>query len=188
MTTLELARAIERFELYMRVFEVWSVLFWIACGVAARMLAITRNRSTRIWAALGLLFGPATLVVLGFLPVLGVGEEEFALFKAPQKLRKCPNCAEPIKAEAAVCRHCGRDVVTESVVKNNLAKPIPEPTARYCNECGADAPLSATACPVCLRDLPVKPIFCPKCAHDISFQPAACPGCGAKLRWKPQDG
>lgn len=187
MTTFEVARMLERLELYVRVIEIWSVIFWIACGVAAYMLAISRNRSCRTWTILGLLFGPLTLVVLGFLPVLGVGEEEFSFFKRPPRLRKCPNCAETIKAEAAVCKHCGRDVVVGSDVKNNLVKSSPTPTKRYCHACGADAPLGSTSCPVCLRDLPIKPIFCPKCAHDISYRPDVCPGCEAPLRWKSQD-
>lgn len=186
MDTLEAVRMLNRLEFYVRVIEIWSLLFWIACGFAAYMLAISRNRSCKIWAALGLLFGPVALIVLGFLPVLGVGEEEFSLFKGRPKMRKCPNCAEPIKAEAAVCKHCGRDVVVGSEVKNNLVKTNPEPTARYCNACGASAPLNATSCPVCLRDLPIKPIFCPKCAHDISFMPDKCPGCESSLKWRSQ--
>lgn len=186
MEALAIARMLDRLDLYWHIFEVWSVAFWLACGVAAYLLALSRNRSWKIWVALGLLFGPIALIFLGFLPFLGVGEKEFAFSSAPLKLRKCPNCAETIKAEAAVCKHCGRDVLVGSSVKNNLVKQSPTPTARYCKECGAEAPLDATSCPVCLRDLPLKPIFCPKCAHDISFMPASCPGCGSALKWKSQ--
>lgn len=188
MNSLEFSRMLDRFELYVRVFEIWTVIFWIACGLAAYLLAISRNRSWKIWTVLGFFFGPLTLIVLGFLPILGVGEEEFSLPRGRQKLRKCPNCAEAIKAEAAVCKHCGRDVVVGSEVKNNLVKSNPEPTARYCNGCGATAPLNATSCPVCLRDLPTKPIFCPKCAHDISFMPEKCPGCESALKWRTAAG
>lgn len=52
----------------------------------------------------GLLLGP--LAFLMFL-VSGISRGDIS--------RKCPHCAESIKAEAKVCRYCGRDVIEAAV-------------------------------------------------------------------------
>lgn len=53
-------------------------------------------------------------------PSLSLGPLAFLLFAVSgvsrgEKNKKCPHCAEWIKAEAKVCKHCGRDVVAPVV-------------------------------------------------------------------------
>jgi len=52
--------------------------------------------------------------------------------------RKCPHCAELIKVEARVCKHCRRDVA-----------PVPARTERPCPSCREMNPLERTFCAHC---------------------------------------
>jgi hypothetical protein len=68
---------------------IWA-LAWIACMIAAGLIARRKGRSAVIWAALCLLLTPVVIPVLWALPAL----------------KKCPRCAEPVRVDAEVCRHC----------------------------------------------------------------------------------
>ncbi|MEF3696432.1 zinc ribbon domain-containing protein [Desulfolutivibrio sp.] len=76
------------------------LVLWIGCGIAAAVVASNKGMNTAGWFVLGFFFGPIALIVALVLPKAGAGAGE----------KKCPYCAEYVKREAIICKHCGRNI------------------------------------------------------------------------------
>lgn len=98
------------------------VLSFVVANMAAEK---GRSYAGFFWLSFLLSFFIGLLVVLASQPIPKnqVGNVD------PRMVVKCPMCAEPILAEARVCKHCGRDVepqldVIEAIAQQETAKAV----------------------------------------------------------------
>lgn len=93
-------------------------LFWAILGALIGYVASQKRGFSPVGGVLGgLLLGP--LAVLMFF-ISGVAS-------AKDGGKTCPFCAEQVKADAVVCKHCGRDVSPRAMYEARRAKSTARP-------------------------------------------------------------
>jgi membrane protein implicated in regulation of membrane protease activity len=73
------------------------VFVWLGIAALTAETAPARGRSKWQWLILGLLFSVFALIALFILPPQAT----------PETHLQCPDCAELVRKEARVCKHCG---------------------------------------------------------------------------------
>jgi hypothetical protein len=97
-------------------------------GFFCAYLAGEKNRGQSDWFWLGFIFSFVALLVLMGVPsrrALAVSTSGSASIS--DITRKCPFCAETIKAQAILCRYCGHEVEAVMVTPENPAQNNPHP-------------------------------------------------------------
>lgn len=84
-------------------------IFWILLAVLVGIVASKKGSSGLGYFVLSVLFSPLiSLLVLLILSSNAASSEKKGLKSGT--LRKCPSCAEAVKAEAKICKHCSSEL------------------------------------------------------------------------------
>jgi len=83
-------------------------LLLIIAGIAGGIIAGRKGRSPRLWFFLCAIVPLLIAVIIALPPLASKGYT-----------KRCPYCAEIIKEDAIVCKHCGRELPIEMLKVNN---------------------------------------------------------------------
>ena len=81
-----------------------ALVLWLISGVVCAVVAVKKGRNGVGWFFVGLVLG-----VFGVAWILLISSKAAEAALASGRMKVCGGCAEQIRAEAKVCRFCGRE-------------------------------------------------------------------------------
>lgn len=90
--------------------EIGILVVYVVFAVATGALAAKKGRSGVLWGLLAFIFTPLVIIIVACLSTDETAKEKNMRSLEDMDYRDCPYCAEKIKREACVCKHCGKDV------------------------------------------------------------------------------
>ena len=88
--------------------DIFLFIVWICFGIIGSMIASNKGNSGCGGLILGIMLGPLGLLISFF----STDNEERK--NKQMGNTKCPNCAEYVKTEAIICKHCGSNLNDDS--------------------------------------------------------------------------
>src|SRR5690606_34085124 len=82
---------------------LYALIAWFACGAFASHVASEKDRCGICWFVWGVLFGPMAVLATVGLPDRSKLRGIDAV--TPKTHVLCPQCDEPVKNEAKICKH-----------------------------------------------------------------------------------